>query len=45
MHDRTGAAFLAALQNLNELSELLAVGRDDEGRVKNFSHFSSQTLL
>ena len=45
MHDRTGAAFLAALQNLNELSERLAVGRDDDDYLRRLANAAQDTAI
>ena len=45
MHDRTGAAFLAALQNLNELSERLAVGRDDDDYLRRLANAAQETAI
>ena len=45
MHDRTGAAFLAALQNLNELSERLAVGRDDDDYLRLLANAAQDTAI
>ena len=45
MHDRTGAAFLATLQNLNELSERLAVGRDDDDYLRRLTNAAQETAI
>ena len=45
MHDRTGAAFLAALQNLNELSKRLAVGRDDDDYLRRLANAAQDTAI
>ena len=45
MHDRTGAAFLAALQNLNELSERLAVGCDDDDYLRRLANAAQNTAI
>ena len=45
MHDRTGAAFLAALQNLNELSERLAVGCDDDDYLRRLANAAQDTAI
>lgn len=45
MLDRTGAAFCAALQNLNELSERLAVGRDDDDYLRRLANAAQETAI
>ena len=45
MLDRTGAAFLAALQNLNELSKRLAVGRDDDDYLRRLANAAQETAI
>ena len=45
MLDRTGAAFCAALQNLNELSERLAVGRDDDNYLRRLANATQETAI
>ena len=45
MLDRTGAAFCAALQNLNELSERLAVGRDDDDYLRRLANAAQVTAI
>ena len=45
MLDRTGAAFCAALQNLNELSERLAVGCDDDDYLRRLANAAQDTAI
>ena len=45
MLDRTGAAFLATLQNLNELSKRLAVGRDDDDYLRHLANAAQDTAI
>ena len=45
MLDRTGAAFCAALQNLNELSERLAIGRDDDDYLRRLANAAQETAI
>ena len=45
MLDRTGAAFLAALQNLNELSERLAIGRENDDYLHRLANAAQNVAI
>lgn len=45
MLDRTGAAFLAALHKLNELSERLAIGRENDDYLHRLANAAQNVAI